>query len=409
VAWNSYSLKNPKQRINILTMTSVFKFNKQNNFFIPASLFIWIITIPFKNAVYQVAIAFLLISCVFIIIKNKDYSTFKSVITRDKVLLSGITLLFISMTVSNYFGLNPSEAFIEQLKFFYKYIFIFFALLYLHEKKYYSLKLLIIFILISLSIQALNGVYQHVVTTDFFTARTLAGAAITGSFPNQNVFGLFMIISSALFLVQIQTKHSPSRLTPIMLMLFIISIYGLLFSYSRASWVAFSTFYLIMLISTKKMTHFLVLVIPLILALILFLSNVGLMNRLEQLLIGHDSGRFEIWLWAINSFKESWLLGYGLDSWHLIKNVPPVQFIHNSILDVAVHLGVLGVFSYTLLSLHILRKSFLCHGTGAFALGVALFVISLFDHSVLRGKLFLPILTVYAIYVIIAAHHREKY
>ncbi|MEO1926580.1 MAG: hypothetical protein ABGY08_11425, partial [Gammaproteobacteria bacterium] len=97
------------------------------------------------------------------------------------------------------------------------------------------------------------------------------------------------------------------------------------------------------------------------------------------------------------------------DSWHLIKNVPPVQFVHNSILDVAVHLGVLGVFSYTLLSLHILRKSFLCHGTGAFALGVALFVISLFDHSVLRGKLFLPILTVYAIYVIIAAHHREKY
>lgn len=364
--------------------------------------------IPFKNSIYQLALVSIILSCVFLIIKHKDYSSFKSLITRDKILLYGISLILLSMTVSNTFGLNPHDAFVGQLKFFYKYILIFFALLYLHDKKYFSLKLLTLFILISLSIQAMNGLYQHIVSIDIFSDRALQDGGLTGSFSSRNVFGLFMLVSSALFFIQIQTKPAQNKLKALMLILFIISVYGLLFSYSRASWVAFASFYLIILFSSKKITNFLVLLIPAIIALTLLLSNENLVLRLEQLLSGSDSGRLEIWLWAFNSFKESWLLGYGLESWSMIEDVPPYRFVHNSILELALNLGVIGLFSYMFLAFHILRKSIQSQGVaGLFALGIALFVISLFDHSIIEGKLFLPILTLYAAYVIMASLQNE--
>ena len=389
-------------------MNDRFNFNSQNNLFIPFILFIWVMAIPFKNSIYQLTLVSIILSCVFLIIKHKDYSTFKSIITRDKILLYGISLILLSMTVSNAFGLNPHDAFVGQLKFFYKYILIFFALLYLHDKKYFSLKLLTFFILISLSIQAMNGLYQHIISTDVFSDRALQDGGLTGSFSSRNVFGLFMLVASALFFVQIQTKPALNKLMPLMLILFSISVYGLLFSYSRASWVAFASFYFIILFSSKKITTFLVLLVPPIIALTLLLSSENLVLRLEQLLSGSDSGRLEIWLWAFNSFKESWLLGYGLESWSMIEDVPPYRFVHNSILEVALNLGVIGLFSYTFLAFHILRKSIQSQGTAVlFALGIALFVISLFDHSIIEGKLFLPILTLYAAYVIMASLQNE--
>ncbi len=387
----------------MLKIKNLLNLDAHNNLFIIFCLLLWIMALPFKNSIYQLAIIMINISFLFIIIKNKDSSTLKSLITRDKILLSAILVLLSSMAVSNLFGLNPQDAFIAQLKFFYKYILVFFALLYFYDKKYFSLKVLTTIILISLSIQALNGLFQHVTSTDIFSSRVLQSGGLTGSFSSRNVFGLFMLISAALFFVQIQMKSTPHKLMPLMLFLFSISVIGLLFSYSRASWLAFDIFYFIILFSAKKGTILLTLIIPPAIISLFLLTNDSLVFRLEQLLAGNDSNRIEIWLWTFNSFKENWLLGYGLESWSMLKDVPPYRFAHNSILDVALHLGVIGLFSYIFLSLHIIKKAFQCHGLGLFALGVALFVISLFDHSVLEGKLFLPILTLYAAYVIMAS------
>lgn len=392
----------------MLQINSRFNFTSQNNLFIPFVLFIWVMAIPFKNSIYQLTLASIIFSCVFLIIKHKDYSTFRALITRDRILLYGVSLILLSMTVSNVFGLNPQDAFTAQLKFFYKYVLIFFALLYLHDKKYFSLKLLTLFILLSLSIQSINGIYQQLVSTDIFNDRLLQDGGLTGSFSSRNVFGLFMLISSALFFIHLQTKSVTNKLMPpLILILLSISIFGLLFSYSRASWVAFASFYFIVLFSSKKTTNFLALLLPPFIALLFLLTDDNLMIRLEQLLFGDDSNRFEIWDWAFNSFKENWLLGYGLESWSMIKDVPPYRFVHNSILEVALYLGIIGLFSYVFLSLHILIKSLQCQRIGLFALGIALFVVSLFDHNVIEGKLFLPILTLYAVYVIIASQQNQ--
>lgn len=391
----------------MLKIKNLLNLDAHHNLFIIFCLLLWIMALPFKNSIYQLAIALINISFLFIIIKNKDFSTLKSLLMRDKTLLSAILVLLSSMTVSNIFGLNPQDAFIAQLKFFYKYILVFFALLYLYDKKYFSLKILATIVLISLSIQALNGLFQHITSTDIFSSRALQSGGLTGSFSSRNVFGLFMLISSALFFMQIQMKSAPRKLMLLMLFLFSISVIGLLFSYSRASWLAFAVFYFIILFSAKKGTILLTLIIPPTIVSLFLLTNDSLVLRLEQLLVGNDSNRIEIWLWTFNSFKENWLLGYGLESWSLLKDVPPYRFVHNSILDVALHLGIIGLFSYVFLSFHIIKKAFQCQGLGLFALGVALFVISLFDHSVLDGKLFLPILTLYAAYVIMASQQNE--
>jgi hypothetical protein len=81
-------------------------------------LLLWSLTIPFKNSVYQISIFIISAIAITHIIKYKDIHTVKHLLSRDKLLSSGVALLLCSMTVSNYFGLDPANGFETQVKFF---------------------------------------------------------------------------------------------------------------------------------------------------------------------------------------------------------------------------------------------------------------------------------------------------
>lgn len=371
-----------------------------------STLLLWLLTIPFKNSIYQVSLFLISIIAITDIIKFKDYKTVKSLINRDKLLSIGIALLLVSMTLSSYFGLNPSNSFEVQMKFFYKYILLAFALQYLFAKRYFSLKILTSFIVFSLSIHIINGLYQSITSYDLFYNYGLHHQALSGAFQNRNIYGLFMLISSCILSILVSRRELKQWL-PMTGILLAASIYCLIFSYSRASWLSYAAFYLILFFNSSRQHRLLAGTIPVMIAIVLFSTSESLLERLNQLLVGFDSGRIDIWLWAAAAFKQNWLLGYGLETMALIDGAPNYQFVHNSILEIAISLGFIGLCAYGIIASRILITAFQ-FTPRLFAMGIALFIVSLFDHSILDGKRFIPILMLYATYIMMFSYQKHE-
>lgn len=369
-------------------------------------LFMWILTIPFRNSLYQISIFFIIATSLALLIKAKDYSFLKRLFLQDKVLSTGLVLLLLSMSLSNYFGLDPSDGFELQIKFIYKYMLMSFALMYLYDKGYFSLEMLIAFSLISLSIHLFNGLYQQIMSVDAIYGYSLHIDAICGAFQNRNTFGLFMLFFSCILTIYLSSSKTDTFFY-FMLILLLLSLYCLVFSYSRASWLAYGIFYLIVLFTSKNIKNSLFILLPVAVISILFAINSGLQERLLLLLNGFDSGRGDIWLWAIAAFKESWLLGYGMETMSLIDDAPDYQFVHNSVLEIAISLGFLGIVAYAAIASRVLITAFHCTPK-LFAMGVALLTVSLFDQSILDGKRFIPMLMIYATFVMMSFHQKQE-
>ena len=65
-------------------------------------LFLWVISIPFKNALFQISLVSIILFFLIYIIKNKDYNYFKMLLYKYKDLLVLSILLLLCMTISNY-------------------------------------------------------------------------------------------------------------------------------------------------------------------------------------------------------------------------------------------------------------------------------------------------------------------
>ena len=65
-------------------------------------LFMWVISIPFKNALYQISVILLIIFFLIYIMINKDYDYFKSILYKYKDLLLISIFILLSMTISNF-------------------------------------------------------------------------------------------------------------------------------------------------------------------------------------------------------------------------------------------------------------------------------------------------------------------
>jgi O-antigen ligase len=242
---------------------------------------------------------------------------------------------------------------------------------------------------------------------DLFYRYPFHGDALTGAFQNRNIFGLFMLVSSCVLSMLI-SKQALKQSLPFACILLIASIYCLIFSYSRASWLSYAVFSAVLFLASKKQHRLLASSIPIMIAIALFATNDGLFERLNQLLTGFDSGRIDIWLWAIEAFKNNWLLGYGLETMPLVDNAPAQPFVHNSVLEIAISLGLIGLISYAIIAWRVLHLAFKTDKAGLFAFGLALFSVSQFDHSILDGKRFIPILMLFATYTVIAFHRQRN-
>ena len=160
-------------------------------------LFIWCISIPFKNALYQASIASILIFFIIFIIKYKDYNYLKEGCYKFKDLILVFSLIILSMTISNTINdVSKSDAWRIELMFVLRYGLLFIVLIYFYSKNFFNKKLLIIFFLISMLVQVSDGIYQSIYGFDFFKhiVSDYPGG-LTGAVFYRNVFGFLMGLS----------------------------------------------------------------------------------------------------------------------------------------------------------------------------------------------------------------------
>ena len=139
-------------------------------------LFIWIFSIPLKNALYQISTALIvilfLIHCLYY--KQKDFLL--EILTTYKKLLIVFLLFIASMTLSTLLGISDKSEFLEIFKYIYRYVFIFIILLYFYKQSLFSRQWLLSVIFIVLCINSLDGIYQYFTGIDFIANKPPDGS-----------------------------------------------------------------------------------------------------------------------------------------------------------------------------------------------------------------------------------------
>lgn len=362
---------------------------------------LWIISIPFKNSIYQASTVLLISFFLIYLIKHRDFLYFKDLILKYKVILYSFLIILISMVISNIINDVNIDSWKVQFTYIYRYILIFIILLYFYSKEIFTKKILYIFLLFSLSIQSFDGLYQSILGYDFFK-HNLGNLqeGLTGSTFNRNIFALIVGLGVLLCVFSIKIKKY-SKTKFVVILLGFIFIFCTLFSYSRAVWVAlFLSLLLYFFINLKsiKITYILYIVGMFLIIAISFVYIDSLQNRLDLLLKGNSSNRDEIWLYTLNLIQQKPIFGWGLDTWSVIglKNYANV---HNSILEILLYLGIFGFLSFSYFLINILKEINYYKNSKAFSILIYLIVISFFDQDIFTGKIYLSFFTILMFYI----------
>lgn len=365
-------------------------------------LLIWIISIPFKDSVYQISTVVLILFFIIYLIQKKDFSYVKSLFRNYKDVVFAFSLIILSMIISNTMNdVSKTDSWALELKYIYRYIFIFIVLVYFYSKNFFTRKLLFTFIFIALLIQGLDGVYQSIFGYDFF--KHYSGSELrgfTGATYNRNIFGFFMGISVILSFVGINKKIVLDKMNLIFIPTFIIFMYCTLFSYTRAVWVSlvisFFT-YAILNYKSIQMKHIVYFIVFLFGLIFMFITVDSLQHRLAQLLNGNSSNRVETWLYAIELIKQKLFFGWGLNSFsiHGYKNITSP---HNAIIEILVDLGFFGLLSYLIFGLLVLKEIIKYKSKELLLIMLYFFINSNFGESIFSGKILLSCLTIFLFY-----------
>ena len=376
-------------------------FNFKNAFNIV--LLIWCISIPFKNAVYQISTVLLILHFIIYIIINKDSNHLKELLYKFKKLIFAFSLIILSMTISNFINdVSTTDAWKLELMFILRYALVFIVLIYFYSKDIINKKNLTIFIIISLFIQSSDGIYQSIFGYDFF-ANNIASlnTGINGAIGNRNTYSFLMGLGFIISFVCLIKKSNTILINSYLSILLATFTFLILFSYSRAVWVALFVGLLIYIVSQSKylkVKHFIYLLIFLCIVFLIFMNIDSLSNRLEQLFRLNTSSRDKIWLKAIELIKEKPFFGWGLDTWK-INGAVNLNGIHNSILEILVFTGVFGLISF-LGVLYITIKHIFKNKQWELLFIISfLFITSQFGHSIFKTKIFLSVATILMFYI----------
>lgn len=382
----------------------MLKFITEKNIF-NSLLFIWCLSIPFKNAVYHLSTFFIVLCFIFHIVKYKDYSYMKNIILKLKDIFYIFVLIFISMTFSNTFNdMTGTDGWVLEFKFIGRYLILFFVLIYFYAKQFFDKKKLFYFLLIALLVQSFDGLYQAIIGTDFFGNNFgNLKSGLTGVTFNRNIFGFFMglgVITTFSILVKNNKCNYKYFGYLFILGLFMFNMF---FSYSRAVWISvFSSLliYLFIMMINKKIKFKHILYILCFLGSLYFLitSIDSLNHRYESLLLGHSSHRIDIWLKTLELIENKPLLGYGIDSWNkfgLIK----FAGIHNIFLEIFFFLGFIGLAIFLMLFFIIIKETIKNNYYICFISVIYFLIVGQFDHSLITGKTYTSSLIILLIFI----------
>jgi O-antigen ligase len=355
-------------------------------------LFIWIVSVPFKNAFYQISTALLVLFLIVYVILRKDYTHFKQLLLKYKNLFIILFLLIVSMTISNLANdMTGTKAWIIELSFIYKVVLLLLSFLYFYSKDFFSRKILLSFIIISLSIQVFDGIYQSIYGYDIFKHNIGdLQKGLTGATYGRTVYGFFMGISTMLFYLLIDKNYLLSKKNIFFIFMLLISIFCLLFSYSRGAWVSlFIVLVSAFLINIKSLNknHLIFISSLSLIVLIVFFNIDSLANRFNLLINNYSNARYDVWLHAINLIEEKPFLGWGIDAFR-IYGYKHLTSIHNSLLEILFSIGLVGLIIWIIFHYFIFKKIYLNKDFVSLCFLLFIFINTLFDRSVTTGKIF---------------------
>lgn len=383
---------------------------RDNNIFL-IILFCWVISIPFKNVIYQISVSLMILYFLFFIIKNKDYEYLKLTIRPFKYLLYSFLLILFSMIISNFCNSVNSKAWINIVMYILRYGLVFVVLIYFYSKNFFDRKLLLIFILISLTVQLFSGIYQSIFIYDL--RNSLVDNRIHGFTFHPNSYAFFMgiglLLVFSLFRIQLNINKN--------LILFFIFLYAyvVLFSYSRGVWVSISLSFLIYLfIYIKELDFkgkFLIIIFVSFFCTSIF--KISMINeKLKSILHGDSSGRIEyIWLPALSLIKEKLLIGHGIGIEVIQQyNVKIYELggFHNIIIEILFYTGILGLLIFFIMFFQVLIEIIKQKSIIYFIILIFILIVSQFDHSIFISKPYLSTLTIFIFFVFLNRIDRLK-
>jgi O-antigen ligase len=355
-------------------------------YFFTAILFITILSIPLANVqIYpkSMMILMLLVSLYIVLLKKTRIFLNTLFLYKDLIALMAILgVCIISSMLDNRVASFYSWEGVCQVVFMHFFGFI--TLLFLYQEGFFGKmgkKLIFFLMLISFGIELISGFAQI-----FFQLSFIEGifgslqSGLTGTTINRNIFGFYMAFGTVLTLLKIiRSQGTINIYYPILLTLFFI---GLLFSYSRASWVFVFVFmfsYTIIFFKQVKQRDALLFLFVLFLFAIAFVFSSALSDRFLSIIEGDSSSRFEIWQQTVEFIKQKFLLGYGVRNFDF--EVMGAYFPHNFILDILYSVGILG-FSVSAAFLVLTCKEIIKTNLIHLPLLLSFFMILQFDHDI---------------------------
>ncbi|MBR8465220.1 O-antigen ligase family protein [Campylobacter sp. faydin G-140] len=342
-------------------------------------LFTWVVSIPFKNVVYQ--ISFVLLDLFFIahVIYHRNFSCIKEILSNVKFIAICFCGVILSLIISN--ALNTEfisqKAWSNTALFVFRTGLIFIALGYFYRLKFFSIDEIIFALLAGLSLVGLTAIVAIGQDPSIIFNVT---DGLTGSLSSRTIFGLFAGLGLVSSFVLVKNKAIKSSLIFIFLFLTI-------FSFARSSWVASGVAISVFIILNFKNIgkKELITVTTLVLfVVILYLSFDSFQQRVSALINLNSSGRFTIWTYSIQMIQQSPIFGYGLDSFRYLPNTPALQrtdfnATHNIILELLLYTGVFGAIFYLSLIFATFLKAYKSQNFAIFTLFTYMFVLCLFD------------------------------
>ncbi|MGB5792449.1 O-antigen ligase family protein [Poseidonibacter sp.] len=307
------------------------------------------------------------------------------------------------MTISNIINdISYISAWRMELMFILRYALIFIILIYLYSKNFINKQTITIFLFVALLIQCFDGIYQSIVGYDFFKDNLGSlNNGLTGAVSNRNTYGFLMGIGVCLTFIYL-FKRSKVDLVSFFILIFLLMFsFTTLFSYSRGVWIALILSLLIYIVSQFKYLRAIHIVYFLLIASIisLLLANTdSLSSRINDLIALKTSNRDIIWLKAISLIKEQPIFGWGLDSWKIYGTVNYAG-VHNSILEILLFTGILGLISFFSILYITLKKIYIYKQWELLFIIIFLIITSLFGHSIFKSKIYLSVVTILMFYV----------
>jgi len=382
--------------------SSLVNYNKIRLFKI--LLFCWCIFVPFKNAFYQISTAALILFFIINLFNQKNFTFLLDLLNKYKDIAISLIFILFSMTLSNLLNdVENTKAYNLELMFFLRYILIGIVLIFFYKKGYFQKNNLLLFVFISLLIQGLDGVYQALYGLDFFKDNlgNLDSLGLRAAVFSRNTFGFLMGISVLFLVLYFKKFKLVDRHKALYLSLFILFLFNVIFSYSRATWLSLFISFVIFIIINKSIINRKNIIYISILVLILifiFCSYEPLFNRFNSLIEGNSSSRFLIWGKTIALIKNSIFFGYGIDTWK-IYGLSNFSSVHNSFLEILFYLGIVGLLSFSFLLFLTIKEILKKEKKSLLIILIYFFVISQFDHSIITSKTFLSSLTIFMFFV----------